>query len=543
MPNASYDGTIGPETEAKYDVKGQKGRPRTGSNQSASDASFYGWRCDQVDMQIRMAAAGLVTAENRDAEPPEFSVRFDCRKPAEIVWEASMGFQAAALARFFNPWDYQTLSISQTPQVGMPRVVKEAVFTVNFGYDIQGNKLGSSSGKEGPGVQINVLFNGPDWTAEELNTDQVCFFELVHCIPIHLLDGISLKLPQVELCFRAHEGSITFVQPYTIIDEGYENRVKLHLGPTDARDTQEAPRKNVAITTSLPYAPLVETCEQFELGLCMLNPRRYDDCYYWSFDVKLEKPVIHYLDIHKVVLLEMFKQFPAPRVDFTEPDLGVPIVYDFKITVHAFHLLWCVNKDNVFSTFPPDPSNLGQFKLDEKGGEPGPRTDPLEDDWDNSYLDWKGKVFKVEWSNFYPEYSSPFYNTHYDISVDSVEVFPLLPTWNIAHFIDKGSNSRDKLTVKQIRLTMDSHFNDDQKNPALRDTMCITLFFQTVQGQLTGPIALGLARLRENYFGRRKAPTFRTKVVALRKKKPVTAAPPKYLMYVESLVGLLLGSF
>lgn len=183
MPNASYDGTIGPETEAKYDVKGQKGRPRTGSNQSASDASFYGWRCDQVDMQIRMAAAGLVTAENRDAEPPEFSVRFDCRKPAEIVWEASMGFQAAALARFFNPWDYQTLSISQTPQVGMPRVVKEAVFTVNFGYDIQGNKLGSSSGKEGPGVQINVLFNGPDWTAEELNTDQVCLFNWYTAFP------------------------------------------------------------------------------------------------------------------------------------------------------------------------------------------------------------------------------------------------------------------------------------------------------------------------------------------------------------------------
>ena len=65
---------------------------------------------------------------------------------------------------------------------------------------------------------------------------------------------------------------------------------------------------------------------QFDFQLCMLNPRQYDDCYYWSFDIKLEKPVIHYLDIQKVVLLNMIKQFSSPLVEFSESDLGTPIV-------------------------------------------------------------------------------------------------------------------------------------------------------------------------------------------------------------------------
>jgi hypothetical protein len=174
MPNATYDGTIGPNTEAMYDVKEQKGRPRSSvGHQTSSDASFYGWKCDQVDMQIRAAAPALVTSENRDAEPPELSVRFDCRKPAEIGWEASMGFQVAAIARFFQPWDYQTLGVSQVPQVGMPRVPKEMELTVGFGYDIKGVKFGGGAGKEGPGLAINVLFDGPDWTAEDLNANQV----------------------------------------------------------------------------------------------------------------------------------------------------------------------------------------------------------------------------------------------------------------------------------------------------------------------------------------------------------------------------------
>ena len=79
--------------QARYDVKTQKARPRTGTNDKGGDSSFYGLRCDQVDMMVRAAAPALVTAENRDADPPELSVRFDCRKPAEVVWEATMNFQ------------------------------------------------------------------------------------------------------------------------------------------------------------------------------------------------------------------------------------------------------------------------------------------------------------------------------------------------------------------------------------------------------------------------------------------------------------------
>lgn len=175
MPNASYDGSIGPGTEAKYSTKTQRGRPRTGGS-TAGDASFYGWRCDQVDMQVRAAAPALVSFDNRDAEPPELSVRLDCRKPAEVVWEASMGFQAAALVRFFTPWDYQTLSVTKDPKVGMPRVAKELVFVMCFGYDIKGQKLGSPTGKDDPALLMNVLFNGPDWTLEDLNRNQVSVF-------------------------------------------------------------------------------------------------------------------------------------------------------------------------------------------------------------------------------------------------------------------------------------------------------------------------------------------------------------------------------
>jgi hypothetical protein len=191
-----------------------------------------------------------------------------------------------------------------------------------------------------------------------------------------------------------------------------------------------------------------------------------------------------------------------------------------------------VNKDNVISSFPPDPSDRDQFKLDTKGGDPQVRRDPLDDEWDNTYLDWKGKVLKVEWSNFYPEYTSPFYNTHYSVSVDSVDIYPLLPIWHFSRFVDKGCNARDKVSVKQVRMEMDSHFNEDQSDTDLRDSMCVTLFFQNVQGQLTGPIALGLARLRENYFGLRRAPTFKEKIVTSRKKKNLILAPPKYLRWV-----------
>jgi hypothetical protein len=52
--------------------------------------------------------------------------------------------------------------------------------------------------------------------------------------------------------------------------------------------------------------------------------------------------------------------------------------------VHAFHLLWCVNKDNAFSYYPPDPSRRERFKLTK--GEAEARKDPLEAEWVNSYV-------------------------------------------------------------------------------------------------------------------------------------------------------------
>jgi hypothetical protein len=61
--------------------------------------------------------------------------------------------------------------------------------------------------------------------------------------------------------------------------------------------------------------------------------------------------------------------------------------------------------------------------------------------------------------------------------------------------------------------------------------MCVTFSVHNVAGRLTGSIALGLLRLKENYFGARTAPTFRSKATVEKRKKGAKAAREVYLVW------------
>lgn len=168
-------------------------------------------------------------------------------------------------------------------------------------------------------------------------------------------EGPPMTLPALteqrqELMVRASRGQLTYVLPMMIKESGYTPTVDLVLNGD-----------HVAVTTALPYASLVEQASELRIKLNMGNPRAYDDYYYWDCSVHLKDPVIHYLNIHKVMLMKLTERLAAPLLEYTVPD-SPPTAYKIAVLLEDFQLLWCVNKHNLFCSYPSDKTSSASEK-------------------------------------------------------------------------------------------------------------------------------------------------------------------------------------
>ena len=222
---------------------------------------------------------------------------------------------------------------------------------------------------------------------------------------------------------------------------------------------------------------------------CPLTPtQRCSRCVYgravyqvitWLYHIRLDAPIIRYLDIHKVFMVKFFGSLGAPVQPYTRAE-SQPILMKFDVVMNNFNLMLCVNDGATrpHATCPRAPVSPGQrtrMPLRNRAKvatryqhcppcvqassllaarrvlilplgircslrycnnliispvlgntieviDPPMTSAPLESqDLKNSYLAWMGTKMTVDWNNDYPSYFLPVYKDMYgnfDIILD-----------------------------------------------------------------------------------------------------------------------------
>jgi hypothetical protein len=175
-----------------------------------------------------------------------------------------------------------------------------------------------------------------------------------------------------------------------------------------------------------------------------LEMRRH--CCY-SYEIDLDSPVAKFLRSHVAfftAFIQELTQSASPTPQYLSAEF-FPLVYDYRVRLHNYHLYWCVNDFNVFTEATNDPKRK-ETKSFETPMESLPKSN------NNIFVNVFGSEASASISLRNDSFSQVLFETIYQLNFGRFSSSLHYPPWHTLHTAIPGLDMMDVCHAEGIDL-------------------------------------------------------------------------------------------